>query len=116
MITKFKDLFGSADGVRVFRAPGRVNLIGEHTDYNLGFVMPVALDMATYVAIAPAADGKLRMYSEDRQEMREFDAAQIGGAQPAHEWTDYPIGVALELTHAGFPVGARNILIRSTVP
>jgi galactokinase len=116
MITKFKELFGPSEGVRVFRAPGRVNLIGEHTDYNLGFVMPVALDMATYVAIAPAADGKLRMYSEDRREMREFDTAQIGDAQPTHQWTDYPIGVARELIHAGFPISARNVLIRSTVP
>ena len=47
MIDAFRRLYGSADGVRVFRAPGRVNLIGEHTDYNLGFVLPVALDLAT---------------------------------------------------------------------
>ena len=51
----FRKLYGSAEGVRVFRAPGRVNLIGEHTDYNLGFVLPVALDLATYIATAPSA-------------------------------------------------------------
>ena len=71
MIDAFRRLYGSADGIRVFRAPGRVNLIGEHTDYNLGFVLPVALQLATYVATAPAADGKLRIYSEDRQESAE---------------------------------------------
>ncbi len=59
MIDAFRGLYGTADGVRVFRAPGRVNLIGEHTDYNLGYVLPVALDLATYIAIAPATDGKL---------------------------------------------------------
>lgn len=53
----FRRLYGSADGIRVFRAPGRVNLIGEHTDYNLGFVLPVALDMATYVATGPSTAG-----------------------------------------------------------
>ena len=58
MIDAFRRLYGSADGIRVFRAPGRVNLIGEHTDYNLGFVLPVALHLATYVATAPARDGK----------------------------------------------------------
>ncbi|HMF01745.1 MAG TPA: galactokinase family protein, partial [Terriglobia bacterium] len=48
---------------RVFRAPGRVNLIGEHTDYNDGFVMPVAIDLSTWVAIAPRPDGKVVVHS-----------------------------------------------------
>jgi len=60
MIDAFRQLYGAADGVRVFRAPGRVNLIGEHTDYNLGFVLPVALELATFVAAAPSPDGELR--------------------------------------------------------
>ncbi len=67
MIDEFQRLYGSANDVRIFRGPGRVNLIGEHTDYNLGFVLPVALQMATYVAIAPAKDGKLHIYSEGRE-------------------------------------------------
>ena len=68
MIDSFRERFGPTQQPRVFRAPGRVNLIGEHTDYNLGFVLPVALDLATYIATAPSGDGKLRIYSEDRQE------------------------------------------------
>jgi galactokinase len=109
--------FGTADGVRVFRAPGRVNLIGEHTDYNLGFVLPVALDLATFVATAPAHDGKLRIHSEDRGETREFDIAAIGGdLKPSQDWTDYPIGVACQLVIAGVPIEPANLLIRSTVP
>jgi galactokinase len=116
MIESFRKLYGAAQGVRVFRAPGRVNLIGEHTDYSLGFVLPVALDLATYIAIAPSADGKLRIYSEDRRETREWDAASLGELQAAHHWTDYPIGVAHELIRAGFPISAANLLIRSTVP
>ena len=116
MIEQFKKLYGAADGLRVFRAPGRVNLIGEHTDYSFGFVLPVALDLATFIAAAPSTDGKLRLYSEQRAEMREFDAASIGDQQPLHQWTDYPIGVARELVRAGYPIAPANLLIRSTVP
>ena len=106
----FRKLYGSAEGVRVFRAPGRVNLIGEHTDYNLGFVLPVALDLATYIATAPSADGKLRMYSEFRKEMREWNAADLGALTPERHWTDYPIGVAQELLRAGFAIAPANLL------
>jgi galactokinase len=116
MIEAFRKLFGPAPQIRVFRAPGRVNLIGEHTDYNLGFVLPVALELATTIATAPSGDGKLRIYSEDRKEMREFDAAAIPSLTPTREWTDYPIGVAQQLAAAGFPVAPANLLIRSTVP
>ncbi|HEY1341730.1 MAG TPA: galactokinase [Bryobacteraceae bacterium] len=116
MIEDFRKLYGSADGVRIFRAPGRVNLIGEHTDYNLGFVMPMALQLATWVAAAPAPDGKLRLYSEDFEEQREFEPAQIRTLQRQRHWSDYPIGVAQELIRAGFPIEPANILIRSTVP
>jgi len=54
----------------------------EHTDYNLGFVLPVALDLATYIATAPSADSKLRMCSEFRQEMCEWNAADLGALTP----------------------------------
>ncbi|MGD0773227.1 MAG: galactokinase [Candidatus Solibacter sp.] len=116
MIGAFHERFGPARQPRVFRAPGRVNLIGEHTDYSLGFVLPVALDLATYIAAAPSGDGKLRIYSEDRRELREFDASSLGSVERTGEWTDYPIGVARELVRAGVGVEGANLLIRSTVP
>jgi galactokinase len=116
MIDQFRKHYGHADGMRVFRAPGRVNLIGEHTDYNLGFVCPVALDLATFVATAPANGGKLRIYSEDRNETREFQVSELRDAQRQGHWTDYPIGVAHELIRAGFQVEPADLLIRSTVP
>jgi galactokinase len=116
MIDAFQRLYGSADGIRIFRAPGRVNLIGEHTDYNLGFVLPVALDLATFVAVAPASDGNLHIHSEDRQESAHWPVSEIAGLTPRRHWTDYPIGVAQELIRAGFPIAPANLLIRSTVP
>ncbi|HTS61864.1 MAG TPA: galactokinase [Candidatus Acidoferrales bacterium] len=116
MTEAFRKRFGGTGEVRVFRAPGRVNLIGEHTDYNLGFVLPVALDLATYVATAPSGDGKMRIHSEDRGETREFDASSLPGLPRAHSWADYPVGVAQELLRAGVEVDAANFLIRSTVP
>jgi galactokinase len=116
MTEAFRKQYGSAEGLRIFRAPGRVNLIGEHTDYSLGFVLPVALELATYVATAPNGDGMLRMYSEDRQELGEWPIADLPGLKPAKHWTDYPLGVARELIDAGFPLAPANLLIRSTVP
>src|SRR5260370_40377151 len=104
MIASFRERFRPTQQPRVFRAPGRVNLIGEHTDYNLGFVLPVALDLATYVGSAPAPDGKMHIYSEDRKESAEWPVSEIGGLSPRHHWTDYPIGVAQELIRAGFDV------------
>ncbi len=116
MLDTFRELFGPAEAVRTYRAPGRVNLIGEHTDYNLGFVLPVALDLATSVMMAPSQNGMLRIYSQQRQEMREWKADEVAGLAPAHEWSDYPIGVARELILAGFPIQPSNLLISSTVP
>jgi galactokinase len=116
MTELFRQIFGSAEGMRVFRAPGRVNLIGEHTDYNLGFVLPVALEMATSIAAAPSPDGKLRIYSEHQREMREWDAAGIGAVDRAGHWSDYAMGVARELAQAGYSIEPANLLIRSSVP
>jgi galactokinase len=112
----FRQKYGPAEGLRVFRAPGRVNLIGEHTDYTLGFVMPMALDLATYIGAAPSSDGQLRLYSEIHDEMREFEAATIIHAAREGHWTDYPIGVARELARDGLKIEGANLFVRSTVP
>lgn len=116
MLDVFRKLYRTADGIRVFRAPGRVNLIGEHTDYNQGFVLPAALHLSTFVATAPTKDGKLRIYSEHKQEMREWTTAAIPFLERERDWTDYPIGVAREMIRAGFAIKPANLLVRSTVP
>jgi galactokinase len=116
MIGAFRGHFGGADGLRVFRAPGRVNLIGEHTDYNLGFVMPMALQLATYIVAAPSADGRIRIHSEQQRETREWGLDEFLHLGRAGHWTDYPVGVAHQLQQAGIAIQPLNLLIRSTVP
>ena len=101
---------------RAFRAPGRVNLIGEHTDYNLGFVLPIALDLACVATTVPASGGQLRVRSENLAEEKEWDLTEVPHLQPSHDWTDYVIGVAQQLIRAGFVVAPLNILVHSSVP
>src|ERR1700732_1621929 len=73
---------------RVFRAPGRVNITGEHTDYNDGFVMPAAIQFGPCVAASARADRKLHVYSEKFCEAHEFDLDAVAPGAQGH-WTDY---------------------------
>ena len=116
MLQSFRETYGSAEGMRIYRAPGRVNLIGEHTDYNLGFVLPVALDLVTRVATAPSGDRMLRIHSDQHYEMREWNVDEIARLKPQGHWSDYPIGVAQELLRTGIAIHPANLLINSTVP
>ena len=77
---------------RVFAAPGRVNLIGEHTDYAEGFVMPAAIDFATLAGISPRTDGKVAIWAENYGEERVFEARALPEKRSGH-WSDYPVGV-----------------------
>jgi galactokinase len=105
---------GKFDGVaRVFRAPGRVNLIGEHTDYSDGFVMPVAIEFATYIFAARRYGGKLVVYSENYGTTEEID---IATAQPRSHWSDYVAGVAVEMRRMGLAISGASMLISSEVP
>ena len=100
---------------RIFRAPGRVNLIGEHTDYNDGFVLPAAIDLYTWTAAAPRNDRRLRVYSENLEESSEIDLAEAAPA-PRDHWSDYVHGVALMLQRVGIPVPGCDLAILSDVP
>ena len=100
---------------RIFRAPGRVNLIGEHTDYNDGFVMPAAIEFSTWVAGAGRPDRVLGIYSENFGDFREFPLDDTA-PQRLNHWTDYVRGVAITLERAGYRLRGTNLLIRGAVP
>lgn len=100
---------------QIFRAPGRVNLIGDHTDYNDGFVLPVALQYATWVAIARRDDRRVRVRSETLEKTAEFDLDEID-PRPRHDWTDYVRGLAIMLESSGHRLVGADMLIASNIP
>ena len=100
---------------RIFRAPGRVNLIGEHTDYNDGFVMPAAIEFYTWVAVSPRADSVLRVESSQFSETAEWPLDGLSGP-PRKHWSDYVRGVAGVLEAAAYPIGGANLMIEGQVP
>ncbi|HLK05617.1 MAG TPA: galactokinase [Candidatus Acidoferrum sp.] len=111
--TVFSSRFGSQP--RIFRAPGRVNLIGEHTDYNDGFVLPAAIDLYTWTAIGPRSDRKVVVYSQNLNESAEISLS-VHSAQPRDHWIDYVHGVAVMLEKLGIRVPGANLAIFSNVP
>jgi len=100
---------------RLFSAPGRVNLIGEHTDYNDGFVLPFAIDRRTYVAGAARDDRRICVHSLSNGESIELDLATPGPKRRS-SWRDYVEGTAQALLEAGFDIRGANLLIDSEVP
>jgi len=97
----------------IFAAPGRVNLIGEHTDYAEGFVMPAAINFATLAAISPRSDGRIAIYSENQGEEKLFEGVQRKGTK---QWTDYPMGVVAILAGEGHKIPGFSLTIWSDVP
>lgn len=107
------DRFGQRP--RVFAAPGRVNLIGEHTDYADGFVMPAAIDFATYAAISPRDDGKAVIWSENYGEIVEY-ALDAPPGKRVGQWSDYPVGVLSVLRAEGIGIPAFSMTLAGDVP
>ena len=110
---QFEILFGSQP--RIFWAPGRVNLLGEHTDYNDGFVMPCAIGLSTRVAISPRQDRKLVIRSEDFSEQLEVDVDHLP-SRGKGVWSDYVLGIAVMLKDIGHPTSGASLLVRGEVP
>jgi galactokinase len=108
----FRGRYGA--DARVFRAPGRVNLIGEHTDYNDGFVMPAAIEFDVWVAIAPRDDRKLIVHSENFSESTEIDLDDCD-PRPRNQWSDYVQGVATMLEKSCHPLRGANMLISGEI-
>jgi galactokinase len=99
----------------VFAAPGRVNLIGEHTDYAEGFVMPAAIDFATLAGISPRSDGKIVVYSENYGEERSFETAPLPARASKH-WSDYPLGVVSILAGEGHRIPGFSLSLWGDIP
>lgn len=110
---RFAKLYGQE--ARVFRAPGRVNLIGEHTDYNEGFVMPVAMDLYTWVAAAPRDDSWVHVYSQNVSDHAEMDLRNLD-LRVRRYWSAYVCGVAASLRISGAEIGGANLLVDGKVP
>jgi galactokinase len=113
LVTQFRNLFAAEP--MVFRAPGRLNLIGEHTDYNEGFVLPVALNLSTWAAISPRTDRKVRIHTDVLSEAVEFDL-DLADPDPRQDWSDYVRGAAHFLGRAGHELKGADLLLRSDVP
>ncbi len=109
----FERLFGGT--AKVHQAPGRVNLIGEHTDYNDGFVMPAAIGFCTTVAVAARDDRKLVVRSENFLEMVALSLDDLP-ARGSHHWSDYVVGVAKMLEASGRRLPGATLLIHGDVP
>ncbi len=118
VLQKFKELYGSDEGVNVYFAPGRVNMIGEHTDYNGGHVFPCALTIGTYMAAKKREDRKLRFYSMNFEGLGVLESS-IDGIKPEDEagWTNYPKGVMWAFDGRGFQMDCGlDIVLYGNIP
>ena len=111
-VKKFEQHFAGLP--RVFQAPGRVNLIGEHTDYNDGYVFPMAIDFYTTIAVFPTHDRRLYLRSENMDELIAIDLD--ANENKRDHWSDYVAGMANVLEKEGFKLSGASMLIESRVP
>jgi galactokinase len=111
----FCNLFGAAGDLRVTAAPGRVNLIGEHTDYNDGWVLPMAIDRYVWAAFAARSDRKIRAHAVAFEETREFSLDELT-ARRGSEWSSYVAGMAWAIARSGHDLTGIDILIDGNVP
>ncbi|HEY0348726.1 MAG TPA: galactokinase [Pyrinomonadaceae bacterium] len=109
----FQKLYGGQP--RIYRAPGRVNVVGEHTDYNEGFVMPAAINFSTWVAVTTRDDSVVKIHSDIFEEDPEIDLANPAAHGRGH-WSDYPLGVAIKLKEAGHDICGANLFVHGEVP
>lgn len=118
LLEKFKEVFGEAEGAKTFFAPGRVNLIGEHTDYNGGHVFPCALTIGTYGAARIRQDRKLRFYSLNFEKPGVLESS-LDDLKPSKDadWTNYPKGVMWAFEQKGFLIpSGMDILLNGNIP
>ncbi len=116
MIREFISLYGGTeDDLRVFASPGRVNMIGEHTDYNGGYVFPAALKMRTTIVMRKRDDNIVRLKATDLDDIVEADINKLDSYKGI-KWGDYQIGVMYVLQQAGYDICGADMLYDDTVP
>ena len=118
LLQRFEEIYGSSEGARVYFAPGRVNLIGEHTDYNGGHVLPCALTIGTYVVAKKRPDKKLRFYSMNYAE-NGIAEGSLGDLKYRHSngWTNYPIGILWTYQKKGYRIpNGFDMLLYGDIP
>lgn len=118
VLQKFQEIFGDADGVKAYFAPGRVNMIGEHTDYNAGHVFPCALTIGTYAAARKRDDRKLRFYSMNFEQLGVLESSLDDlKPDPAADWTNYPKGVMWAFGEKGFTIPCgMDLVLNGNIP
>lgn len=118
VLQKFAEVFGDAEGAQVYFAPGRVNMIGEHTDYNGGHVFPCALTIGTYGVARKRQDRKLRFYSMNFEQLGVLESSLDElKPDPKADWTNYPKGVMWAFGEKGMQVPAgMDILLNGNIP
>lgn len=118
LLKKFEELYGDADGVSIYFAPGRVNMIGEHTDYNGGHVFPCALTIGTYAAVKKRADRKIRFFSMNFERLGVIESS-LDDLTPsdAAGWTNYPKGVMWAFAERGMKMNCGlDIVLNGNIP
>lgn len=118
VLKKFAEIYGSAEGVNVYFAPGRVNMIGEHTDYNGGHVFPCALTIGTYAAVRKRTDNKLRFYSMNFESLGVIESS-LDELTPSAQagWTNYPKGVMWAFAERGMKMDCGlDIVLNGNIP
>ncbi|MES2330603.1 MAG: galactokinase [Bacteroidota bacterium] len=116
IISQIKDIFQQHFGTPdlLVRSPGRINLIGEHTDYNLGFVLPAAIDKAIYIAISKRDDTEIHLYAGDLSQSFETKLSSLQASDK--QWPNFILGVADQLLKAGYHLNGFNAVVMGDVP
>lgn len=110
---RFKEIY-QIEPTLVVKSPGRINIIGEHTDYNQGFVLPTAIDKAIYVGVSQRDDQQIHLYAEDFKESFELEIQSL--APSAKGWPNYILGVVNQLKERGCAIAGFNLYIDGDIP
>ena len=113
IISRFRYLYNSTP--YVFRSPGRINIIGEHTDYNEGFVLPAAIDKEMYFAVAPNSLDKFRFFAYDLDKSTEISCNKVE-IQKTETWANYLLGVVAQLNKKGIKVSGLDVVVGGNIP